>query len=95
MIRSEFECEIPYQEGLFMYQKCENTLEKIRRSVDIGNEHYDVDTYPNGLVVVEIEYKTIEESLIRPSPAWVGKEVSSVKKFSNIMISKQNLKFKW
>jgi len=92
-IRDEYEYEIPMADGKEIYEKCELKLEKSRLSFKRGKEQYDVDSYPNDINVVEVEFKSIEDSNNWVKPEWIGKEISGKKKYSNITLAKQNLKF--
>ena len=92
-VREEFEYEIPYVEGVIILNKCEYRLGKVRRSGIIGNEHYDLDVYPNKVRVVEVEFESLEASKDWDKPEWIGKEITGVKKYSNITLAKQKLEF--
>jgi len=94
-IRDEYEYEIPLLDGLEMLGKCKYRLEKIRTTLSPPNHDYvvDVDTYPNGLVVAEVEFKTKEECDNFKPIEWFGREITGEKEFSNITLSKQKLKF--
>lgn len=95
LIRDEFEYEIPLKDGKAIYKNCKLTLEKIRTSFIIGEEQYDFDQLPNGVSWMEVEFKSIKymEKWDRNKPTWLGKEVTGNKKYSNVQIAKQNLKF--
>lgn len=93
LVRDEFEYEIPLKDGKLMYDKSNVKLEKQRLSFKRGSEHYDVDTYPNGYIVVEVEFKD-EKSLNNwVKPKWLGEEITNDSKYSNIVLAQQNLKF--
>ena len=95
LVRDEYEYEIPLLDGLEMLSKCKMKLEKIRNTVRPSIHTYtvDIDTYPNGLVVVEVEFKD-EESCQNFTPLdWFGDEITGNKKYSNITLSKQKLIF--
>lgn len=93
VLRDEFEYEIPVKDAKEIFSKCTATLEKKRLSFKIGNETYDVDAYPNGLTFVEVEFTSMKNLEKWVKPSWCGEEVSDVKKYSNIELAKQNLKF--
>jgi adenylate cyclase len=94
-IRDEYEYEIPLLDGLEMLGKCKHRLEKIRTTLSPHGGEYvvDIDTYPNGLVVAEVEFKTQEDCDKFKPIDWFGREITGEKEFSNITLSKQKLKF--
>lgn len=92
-ITDEFEYEIPMDEGLQIYEKAEFKLEKKRLSFDINKVHYDLDIYPNGLQIVEAEFKSVEQMEKWVKPVWIGEEVSKQSEYSNVVLAKQNLLF--
>lgn len=93
LIRDEFEYEIPMADAKAIYAKCKYTLEKIRTSFKIGEETYDFDQFPNGMSWIEVEFKSMKALNKWKKPNWIGKEITGVSKFSNITLSKKNLKF--
>ena len=94
-VRDEYEYEIPLLDGLEILGKCKNKLEKIRNTIHPYNQNYtvDVDTYPNGLVVAEVEFKTAEECEAFTTIDWFGEEITGQKEYSNITLAKQKLHF--
>lgn len=94
VLRDEFEYEIPVKDAKEIFSKCTATLEKKRLSFKIDKETYDVDTYPNGLTFVEVEFKSMKDLEKWEKPSWIGEEISGKKKYSNIELAKENLKFK-
>mgnify|MGYP006935469585 CR=1 FL=1 len=92
-IRDEFEYPIPLEDGKLMYGKTEQKLEKRRLSFSRGKEHYDVDTFPNGLTFVEVEFKSMKAMENWEKPSWLGEEITGVGKYSNINLAKKDLKF--
>ncbi len=92
-ITDEYEYEIPVEDGLAIYQKTQKRLEK-KRTVYISNGvHYDIDEYPNGLLIVEAEFSSIEQMEDWVKPSWIGNEVTGLEQYSNVVIAKQNLTF--
>ncbi len=92
-IRDEYEYEIPYKDGVELFSKCESTLEKFRKTEIIGKEHYDFDTYPNGIEIVEVEFKSEKDMNKWIKPNFIGREITGVRKYSNVLLAKKNLKF--
>jgi len=98
LIRDEFEYEIPVAEAKEMYKKCKTAIEKKRLSfISHANPkvHYDVDSFPNGMQWVEVEFKSIKQMKAweKNKPHWIGEEITGVKKYSNITLAKKRLKF--
>lgn len=100
IVRDEFDFEIDGQvkEAKELYKKCKWTIEKKRLSFNshhMPKVHYDVDTYPNGMQWVEVEFKSIKQMKVweKNIPHWIGKEITGVSKYSNITLAKKNLKF--
>jgi len=92
VIRDEFEYEIPLKEAKLMYDKSTMRVEKNRLSFN-RKGHYDIDTFPNGLVTVEVEFKSIKAMEKWVKPSWLGEEITGVSKYSNITLAKKNLGF--
>ena len=94
IVRDEFEFPLGrLDEAKALYKKCDWTLEKKRLTFAVGKTHFDVDLYPTGLVVVEVEFKTLGAMNKWKKPHWVGEEITGIKKYSNITLAKKNLKF--
>lgn len=92
-VRTEYEYEIPFKEGEDIHNKCEHKLQKKRIKFNIGSLKYDLDIYPNKLEIIEIEFETEELANNFIKPEWLGKEITSNKKYSNIYLAQQNLIF--
>jgi adenylate cyclase len=94
-IRDEYEYEIPLKDGLEMLGKCKHRLEKIRTTLSpLGYEYtIDIDTYPNGITVAEVEFKTQEDCDNFKPIDWFGREITGEKTYSNITLAKQKLSF--
>lgn len=93
IVRDEFEYEIPMKDAKVMYDKASWKLEKKRLSFQRGKEHYDVDTFPNKMIFIEVEFKSIKDMNSWVKPSWLGEEITNVSKYSNITLAKKNLKF--
>lgn len=93
--RDEYEYEIPLLDGLEIFGKCKYTLEKIRNTIHPIDQSFvvDVDTYPNGLVIAEFEFKSLEDSKNFKPFDWLGEEVTGNKLYSNITLAKKKLHF--
>jgi CYTH domain-containing protein len=84
--KDEFEFKIPYADALRMYESCRFRLEKKRYSTIYKDYRIDIDIYPSGKQVVEVEY----EEELNEIPEYCGTEVTGNKEYSNIFIAKQN-----
>lgn len=92
IIRDEFEYEIPLNEAKEIYKKCKWKIAKNRLSFSVGSSHYDVDTFSNGMIFVEVEFKSVKAMKAWKKPKWLGKEITGVGKYSNIVIAKKKTK---
>lgn len=99
-IRDEFEFDVPsdIKEAKALYKSCKWTVEKKRLSFEFHvapKVHYDVDTFPNGMEWVEVEFTSIKQmkDWEKNKPHWIGKEITGQAKYSNITLAKKNLKF--
>lgn len=92
-IRDEYEYLIPLEDGIEIYKKCDAKLEKKRTTFKRGKETYDIDTYPNGITAVEVEFQSLKDAKKWVKPHWIGEEITGNSKYSNIQLAKQNLKF--
>jgi adenylate cyclase len=94
-VRDEFEYQIPLADGLSIFTKCKLKIEKIRNSLSAisADYHLDVDTYPNGLVIAEVEFKSEEASENFIPVDWFGKEITGQFEYSNIALAKGGLHF--
>lgn len=96
-IRTEIESTVNASFGQELLDACEWKLTKERWTKDFHNgvESYPsdeshsvcVDKYPDGTTVIEVEYPNDDMSWIHNI---CGKEVTGVKKYSNIEIAKNN-----
>ena len=88
--RLEFEYPIPLAEAEEILSQCANLrIEKIRHWVPIGELCFEVDEFlgaNQGLVVAEIELKTVGQYF--PQPAWLGIEVTDDLRYYNTELAK-------
>ena len=88
--RSEFEYEIPYDDGLELIKMCDGDLIDKTRYV-VTDEHgqvWDIDEFHGineGLVVAEIEIPSEDTPIVIPN--WVTKEVTFGKRYMNVYLS--------
>lgn len=81
--RTEYEYEIPMIEATEMLKSTEIKLEKTRHKTTFEGNVVDIDIYPNGVGVVEIEYENELLSL----PDYCGEEITGLEQYSNISIA--------
>lgn len=84
--RSEFEYDIPLEDAIQMLNGTNIKLEKTRYTTYFSNNRVDIDIYPNGLQVVEIEFVEPFADI----PDYCGDEITGISKYSNIEIAKAN-----
>lgn len=89
--RAEYEFQIDIEDAKKLYESCEFKLEKKRYSALLNKNMVDIDIYPSGLEVVEIEY--VDELKDEDIPDFCGEEVTGEKQYSNIELAK-NGKYK-
>jgi CYTH domain-containing protein len=98
LVRDEFEFEVDNKEAKELYSKCDWFVEKKRLSFyshHMPDIHYDIDSFPNGMKWIEVEFKSIKDmkKWEKSIPTWIGKEITGVSKYSNITLAKKKLKF--
>ena len=83
--RFEWEHEIPAKEALALLPLCEGALvDKRRYLVDFEGHTFEVDEFygdNEGLVIAEVELGSVDEVVVYP--AWLGKEVTGIRRYSN------------
>lgn len=90
LIRSEFEYEIPWEEGQDLLKFCPKVLRKIRFAVPHEGHIWEVDIFKDGLegiVVAEVELETPDQPV--ELPPWVGEEVTHDPQFLNVNLIKR------
>lgn len=83
--RSEFEYDIPLEEGRELLALClPSVIDKTRYEVEFAGHTWEIDVFHgdnDGLVVAEVE---LEHESVNPElPPWVGKEVSDDERYFN------------
>lgn len=86
--RLEYEYAIPVAEALELLKLCPGPLiEKTRHYVDLDGFEWEVDEFHGaneGLVVAELELD--REDQVFPRPAWLGKEVTHLRRYYNVSL---------
>lgn len=84
--RREFEYKIPYEDAVIMYDTCRFRLEKKRFTTIYKDYRIEIDLYPSGKQVVEVEFDGEMDEI----PEYCGKEITGKKEYSNVWMAKQN-----
>ncbi|CAD7040320.1 CYTH domain-containing protein [Pseudorhizobium endolithicum] len=91
--RDEFEYEIPVDDARELIGSALGiVLEKTRHEVEHEGFTWEVDVYAGayrGLVVAEVEME--HEGQEPPLPAWIGREVTGDRRFSNLVMATEDL----
>lgn len=82
----EYEYEIPLKDAIELMESTNIKLRKTRYKTHYDGNLVDIDIYPSGLSVVEIEYSTELTNI----PDYCGKEITGKKEYSNIKIARKN-----
>jgi adenylate cyclase len=86
--RLEYEYPIPVADARDLLRLCPGPLiEKTRHYVDAGGFEWEVDEFRganDGLVVAELELES--EDQVFPRPAWLGKEVTHLRRYYNVSL---------
>jgi adenylate cyclase len=91
--REEFEYPIPVNDATFIYHKTTYFLNKKRFDIEFMGYPMSIDYYPNGMVVVEVEFKNMAQLKSFVKPRWFGEDISNNPMYSNITLAKQKLTF--
>jgi CYTH domain-containing protein len=91
--RDEFEYEIPLEDARELTKTALGVvLEKTRHKVEYQGYTWEIDVYGGtyaGLTVVEVE---LENEKARPVlPAWIGKEITGDRRYSNAVMATEDL----
>ena len=82
-IRTEYEYSIPLSDAYEMFISSKIKLTKTRYKTLYNGNCVDIDIFPNGMSVVEIEY----EDELTELPEYCGEEITGVAKYSNVSIA--------
>lgn len=93
LTRDEFEYEIPLEDADEMTKSAIGVvLEKTRHEVEYKGYTWEVDVYAGayeGLIVAEVEMQ--DEGERPPLPAWVSREVTGDRRYSNMAMAIEDL----
>ena len=89
--RFEWEKEISLADAESLLPLCEKgSIHKTRFEIPNGNHVFEVDEFYDdneGLIIAEVELQN--ETEVFQKPAWLGKEVTGVKKYYNSQLTKR------
>jgi len=89
--RSEYEYEIPFDDGKAMLDTLveKPLIEKKRYKIPVGNVTWEIDEFLGenvGLIVAEVELKGADQTFDKP--VWLGDEVTSDPRYFNANLIK-------
>lgn len=94
MVRDEFEYDIPLADAEELITLCiGNVIEKVRYTVRFADHLWEIDVFEGahrGLVIAEVELKSETED--PQLPAWIGREVTGDRRYSNQALASERLK---
>lgn len=88
LVRLEFEKRITMEEYLSL--RTMHIGKIINKKRYYMNQHFDLDVFSDGLILAEIEFKTLEEAEKYEKidkPSWIGDEVTNNKEYFNSYIA--------
>lgn len=87
--RQEFEYALPLADAQALLALCSaGSIDKMRHYVDHAGHLWEVDEFfgdNQGLVVAEIELKSVDEPFLRP--VWAGSEVTEQARYYNLALA--------
>lgn len=94
LVRDEFEYQIPIADAREMIDIADkNIVEKTRYTVDFAGFIWEVDVFAGqhrGLIIAEVEMRSERDS--PELPAWVGREVTGDKRYSNQVLATERMR---
>ncbi len=95
LCREEIECEVSKEVGEEYFSKViSNLVEKTRYYINIGKNIAELDIYKgifNGLVVVEVEFDSLDELNSFIPPSWFGEDISENVEYRNRVIAMKSI----
>lgn len=89
--RLEFEYQIPINDAEHLFSLCSHRIFKTRYILNHYNDAWVVDVFEKnhlGLIIAEIELKSENQKF--KVPTWIGKDISTDRKYSNFCLAKSN-----
>lgn len=86
LAREEWEEEIAPEKAADLLPMCKGRIiAKKRADFEYMGKTFSVDTFPDGLILVEVELLALDEEV--ELPEWVGKEVTGDKRYYNSQLA--------
>jgi len=93
MVREEFELPISEQVFLDLQKKIDGLMiHKTRYYIPYNQFTIELDCFHdayNGLIIAEVEFKTVEEAMTFTPPSWFGPDVTQDNRYQNSHMSKK------
>lgn len=94
-VKYEFEYEIPVQDAIILLDESPYRVNKTRYTFKHNSLEIELDEYPDGLLIAEIEFKNIHPftdfiKQLDNLPDYFDRDVTGVGKYSNVQISINN-----
>ena len=87
LVREEFEEKISLEHGRLLMNESTRVLKKQRLKLKFKGLNWDLDYYPlEKFAIAEVEIPRANFTIEKP--AWAGREVTGVRKYSNIWLAK-------
>ncbi len=87
LVRQEDEIELTHTQFQTLWPLTANRrIEKVRYEIPVGDLIGELDIFSEqleGLLLVEVEFETLEQSQSFKAPSWFGAEVTDDKRFKN------------
>ncbi len=91
VVREEIENEVSQKEGERCFEQViSNLIVKTRYYIELGKHTAELDIYEGifkGLVVVEVEFETIEDANAFTPPDWFGEDISNNIEYRNKILA--------
>ena len=91
--RFEWEIEISSEDAESLLMLCDKKIDKTRHIVEYKGHTFEVDEFygdNQGLVIAEIELKSVDETFEKPS--WLGQEVTGDRRYYNSALTEHPFK---
>lgn len=91
--RDELEGAVPCWAFDALWPKCNLRIEKQRHTVNDAGHTLEIDVYTGrlgGLVIMEVEFPTVDAAIAFVAPSWVGtaREVTGDKRYKNKLLAR-------
>jgi len=91
IVREEIENEVSSEQGKALFERViSNLIEKTRYYIPLGKFTAELDIYEGkfkGLVVVEVEFESLDEANSFTPPYWFGQDISENMEYRNKILA--------